>query len=34
VKIPIPPASGTEQGAQWAQIRQLKPDYVILWATA
>jgi branched-chain amino acid transport system substrate-binding protein len=31
VKIPIPPASGTEQGAQWAQIRQLKPDYVILW---
>jgi branched-chain amino acid transport system substrate-binding protein len=31
VKIPIPPASGTEQGAQWAQIRQQKPDYVILW---
>jgi branched-chain amino acid transport system substrate-binding protein len=31
VKIPIPPASGTEQGAQWAQIRQAKPDYVILW---
>ena len=31
VKIPIPPASGTEQGAQWAQIRQTKPDYVILW---
>lgn len=31
VKIPIPPASGTEQGAQWQQIRQAKPDYVILW---
>ena len=31
VKIPIPPASGTEQGAQWAQIRQANPDYVILW---
>lgn len=31
VKIPIPPASGTEQGAQWAQIRQIKPDHVILW---
>jgi branched-chain amino acid transport system substrate-binding protein len=22
---------GNEQGAQWLQIRQLKPDYVILW---
>ena len=31
VKIPIPPASGSEQGAQWAQIRQANPDYVILW---
>jgi branched-chain amino acid transport system substrate-binding protein len=22
---------GNEQGAQWQQIRQIKPDYVILW---
>jgi branched-chain amino acid transport system substrate-binding protein len=31
VKIPIPPASGTEQGAQWLEIRRTNPDYVILW---
>jgi branched-chain amino acid transport system substrate-binding protein len=30
VKIPVP-HPGNEQGAQWLQIRQAKPDYVILW---
>ncbi|WP_454624671.1 ABC transporter substrate-binding protein [Bradyrhizobium cenepequi] len=30
VKIAIP-APGIEQQAQWLQIRQAKPDYVILW---
>jgi branched-chain amino acid transport system substrate-binding protein len=25
------PHPGNEQGAQWLQIRQIKPDYVILW---
>ena len=29
-KIPITPP-GTTQESQWLQIRQLKPDYVILW---
>lgn len=30
IKIAIP-APGIEQQAQWLQIRQAKPDYVILW---
>jgi branched-chain amino acid transport system substrate-binding protein len=30
IKIPVP-HPGNEQGAQWLQIRQAKPDYVILW---
>lgn len=29
--IPIPPP-GIEQQAQWLQVRQVKPDYVILWS--
>ena len=29
---PIPvPAPGTEQKSQWLQIRQMRPDYVLLW---
>jgi branched-chain amino acid transport system substrate-binding protein len=29
---PIPvPHPGTEQKSQWLQIRQMKPDYVLLW---
>ncbi len=30
VKIPITPP-GNEQQSQWLQIRQAKPDYVIMW---
>ncbi|WP_431475908.1 ABC transporter substrate-binding protein [Massilia eburnea] len=30
VKIPVAPP-GSEQQSQWLQIRQAKPDYVILW---
>jgi branched-chain amino acid transport system substrate-binding protein len=30
VKIAVP-HPGNEQGAQWLQIRQAKPDFVILW---
>ncbi len=30
VKIPIP-LPGNEQQSQWLQIRQVKPDFVILW---
>ena len=30
IKIAVP-HPGNEQGAQWLQIRQAKPDYVILW---
>lgn len=30
IKIPVP-HPGTEQNAQWLQIRQANPDYVILW---
>jgi branched-chain amino acid transport system substrate-binding protein len=30
--LPIPvPAPGSEQKSQWLQIRQQKPDYVLLW---
>src|SRR5712672_2834877 len=30
--LPIPvPAPGSEQMSQWLQIRQQKPDYVLLW---
>lgn len=30
IKIPVAPP-GSEQQSQWLQIRQAKPDYVILW---
>ncbi len=30
IKIPVP-SPGNEQNAQWLQIRQANPDYVILW---
>jgi len=30
IKIPVP-HPGNEQQSQWLQIRQAKPDYVILW---
>jgi len=30
ITIPVP-HPGNEQGAQWLQIRQAKPDWVILW---
>lgn len=30
IKIPVTPP-GNEQQSQWLQIRQAKPDYVILW---
>jgi branched-chain amino acid transport system substrate-binding protein len=30
IKIPVP-HPGTDQNAQWLQIRQAKPDHVILW---
>ncbi|HWW69138.1 MAG TPA: ABC transporter substrate-binding protein [Duganella sp.] len=30
IKIPVTPP-GTEQQSQWLQIRQAKPDHVILW---
>ena len=30
--LPIPvPAPGSEQKSQWLQIRQQRPDYVLLW---
>ncbi len=31
IKIPVTPP-GTTQESQWLQIRQARPDYVILWA--
>jgi len=30
VKIPVTPP-GVEQKAVWLQVRQLRPDYVLLW---
>jgi branched-chain amino acid transport system substrate-binding protein len=30
IKIPVP-TPGIEQQSQWAQIRQINPDFVILW---
>ncbi len=31
LKIPVSPASMVEQKAVWLQVRQLRPDYVLLW---
>lgn len=31
VKIPVSPATMVEQKAVWLQVRQIRPDYVLLW---